>query len=254
MSPTGASAPCFPRRWRRVLGHAGLGFLDLFLRTRRPPDRRSRAGEVDAELLRRAQQVVVLVAHLGARALLGDHGDVERQRLHLLQEHLEALGDRRLGDVLALDDRLLLPSLGSGPIEARGSRRRAARRTRARSHPDRGRSRDGHRWGIPCDTRGRATQVGSSRRVRHPRPVTRGGLAARRPRACTTGPSRPYVDGIHHTTSRATRCGSSSEPSPTSTQETCRYFRTLKATSATRPDRATSVSSKSTELVGPGAP
>ena len=33
--------------------------------------------------------------------------DVERQRLHLLQEHLERLGDRRLGDVLALDDRLV---------------------------------------------------------------------------------------------------------------------------------------------------
>ena len=65
------------------------------------------AGEVDAELLGRAQQVVVLVAHLGARALLGDHVDVERQRLHLLQEHLEGLGDRRLGDVLALDDRLV---------------------------------------------------------------------------------------------------------------------------------------------------
>src|SRR3954447_25332944 len=65
------------------------------------------AGEVDAELLGGPQQVVVLVAHLGARALLGDHVDVERQRLHLLQEHLEGLGDRRLGDVLALDDRLV---------------------------------------------------------------------------------------------------------------------------------------------------
>src|SRR5206468_1204117 len=31
------------------------------------------AGEVDAELLGGAQQVVVLVAHLGARALLRDH-------------------------------------------------------------------------------------------------------------------------------------------------------------------------------------
>ena len=65
------------------------------------------AGEVDAELLGRAQQVVVLVAHFGAGALLGDDVDVERQRLHLLQEDLEGLGDRRLGDVLALDDRLV---------------------------------------------------------------------------------------------------------------------------------------------------
>ena len=68
---------------------------------------RAHAGEVDAELLGGAQQVVVLVAHLGARALLGDDVDVERQRLHLLQQHLERLGDRRLGDVLALDDRLV---------------------------------------------------------------------------------------------------------------------------------------------------
>ena len=40
-------------------------------------------------------------------ALLGDDVDVERQRLHLLEEHLEGLGDARLGDVLALDDRLV---------------------------------------------------------------------------------------------------------------------------------------------------
>jgi hypothetical protein len=65
------------------------------------------AREVDAQLLGRAQQVVVLVAHLGALALLGDDVDVERQRLHLLEEDLEGLGDRRLGDVLALDDRLV---------------------------------------------------------------------------------------------------------------------------------------------------
>src|SRR3954466_7950894 len=65
------------------------------------------AGEVDAELLGGPQQVVVLVAHLGAGALLGDHGDTERQRLHRLEEHLEGLGDRRLGAVRALDDRLV---------------------------------------------------------------------------------------------------------------------------------------------------
>ena len=65
------------------------------------------AGEVDAELLGSAQQVVVLVAHFGALALLGDDVDVERQRLHLLEQDLEGLRDRRLGDVLALDDRLV---------------------------------------------------------------------------------------------------------------------------------------------------
>ena len=65
------------------------------------------AREVDAELLGGAQQIVVFVAHLGALALLGDDVDVERQRLHLLEQHLEGLGDRRLGDVLALDDRLV---------------------------------------------------------------------------------------------------------------------------------------------------
>ena len=69
--------------------------------------RGAHAGQVDAELLGGAQQVVVLVAHLGAGALLGDHVDVERQRLHLLEQDLERLGDRRLGDVLALDDRLV---------------------------------------------------------------------------------------------------------------------------------------------------
>src|SRR4051794_4211955 len=65
------------------------------------------AREVDAELLRGAQEVVVLVGHLGALALLGDDVDVERQRLHLLEEHLERLRDARLGDVLALDDGLV---------------------------------------------------------------------------------------------------------------------------------------------------
>ena len=59
------------------------------------------------ELLGGAQQVVVLLAHLGALALLGDDVDVERQRLHLLEQDLEGLGDARLGDVLALDDRLV---------------------------------------------------------------------------------------------------------------------------------------------------
>src|SRR3954470_5749146 len=46
-------------------------------------------------------------SRISARALLGDDVDVERQRLHLLEQDLEGLGDRRLGDVLALDDRLV---------------------------------------------------------------------------------------------------------------------------------------------------
>ena len=78
---------------RRLVGRLAVG--------------RAHAGEVDAELLGGAQEVVVLLAHLGAGALLGDDVDVERERLHLLEEHLERLGDARLGDVLALDDRLV---------------------------------------------------------------------------------------------------------------------------------------------------
>ena len=94
-----------------VLGARLAGPRSRRPRSARRPRRRAvagaHAGEVDAELLGRAQEVVVLVAHLGARALLGDDVDVERQRLHLLQQDLEGLGDRRLGDVLALDDRLV---------------------------------------------------------------------------------------------------------------------------------------------------
>ena len=35
------------------------------------------------------------------------HADVEAERLHLLDEHLEGLGNARFGDVLALHDRLV---------------------------------------------------------------------------------------------------------------------------------------------------
>ena len=45
--------------------------------------------------------------HLDGRAVLGQHLDVEAERLHLLDEHLERLGDAGVGDVLALDDRLV---------------------------------------------------------------------------------------------------------------------------------------------------
>src|SRR3954454_5310784 len=96
-----------------VGGHAGLALRDLFLlglvgrgvavRALAGAD----AGEVDAKLLRRAEEVVVLVANLGARALVGDDVDVERQRLHLLEQDLEGLGDGRRGGGFGLDDRLV---------------------------------------------------------------------------------------------------------------------------------------------------
>src|SRR6266487_3635219 len=65
------------------------------------------AGQVDAELLGGAVHVVVGVAHLHRDAVRREHLDVQAQRLQLLQQHLERLGDAGLGDVLALDDRLV---------------------------------------------------------------------------------------------------------------------------------------------------
>src|SRR4051812_20069297 len=90
-----------------VLVDALLALLQL-LGGRLAADGPQRAGrEVDAELLGRAQELVLLLAHLDLAALVGEHVHVERKRLHLLQQHLERLRDRRLGDVLALDDRLV---------------------------------------------------------------------------------------------------------------------------------------------------
>ena len=65
------------------------------------------AGQVDAELLGGAEDVFLRVAHLDGRAVLRQHLHVEAERLHLLDEHLERLGDARVGDVLALDDGLV---------------------------------------------------------------------------------------------------------------------------------------------------
>src|SRR5439155_24916444 len=97
-------------RQRQLLArlvHALLAFLGL-LGGRLPSRRPQRARrEVDAELLGGAEQLVVLLAYLDLLALVREDVDVERERLHLLQQHLERLGDRRLGDVLALDDRLV---------------------------------------------------------------------------------------------------------------------------------------------------
>src|SRR4029079_3137943 len=74
---------------------------DLFDRARLAP------GQVDAELLRRAEGVLVRFLHLDGLAIGGEDLDVETQRLHLLEEDLEGLGDAGVGDVLALDDRLV---------------------------------------------------------------------------------------------------------------------------------------------------
>ena len=63
--------------------------------------------EVDAERLGGAEGVLVELADLDLLARLVHHVDVEAERLHLLDEHLEALGDAGLGDVLALDDGLV---------------------------------------------------------------------------------------------------------------------------------------------------
>jgi hypothetical protein len=63
--------------------------------------------QVDAEGLGGAEGVLVELADLDLLTLLVHDADVEAERLHLLDEHLEALGDAGLGDVLALDDRLV---------------------------------------------------------------------------------------------------------------------------------------------------
>src|SRR5215470_1846588 len=61
-------------------------------------------GQVGAEFLGRAEDVLVRVAHLDRGAVAGQHLDVEAERLHFLYQHLETLWDARFGYVLALDD------------------------------------------------------------------------------------------------------------------------------------------------------
>src|SRR5947207_9522102 len=65
------------------------------------------SGQVDSERLGGAEGVLVELADLHLFTRLVDDTDVEAQGLHLLDEHLEALGDARLRDVLALDDGLV---------------------------------------------------------------------------------------------------------------------------------------------------
>src|SRR4051812_29691980 len=63
------------------------GALHLFDAARLAP------GQVDAELFRRTEHVFVGVAQLDGHAVAAQHLDVEAERLHLLDEHLEGLGD-----------------------------------------------------------------------------------------------------------------------------------------------------------------
>src|SRR5215212_559594 len=65
------------------------------------------AAEVDAQLLRGPEDLVVGVAQLDRLPVAGQHLDVEAERLQLLEQHLEGLRDAGLRDVLALDDRLV---------------------------------------------------------------------------------------------------------------------------------------------------
>ena len=65
------------------------------------------AGDVDTEFLCCAERLVVGVAEVDQRAVGREDLDVQAERLHLLHEHLERLGDAGLLDVLALDDRLV---------------------------------------------------------------------------------------------------------------------------------------------------
>src|SRR3954470_3540611 len=65
------------------------------------------AAEVDAQLLRGPEDLVVGVAQLDRVAVAGEDLHVQAERLELLEQHLEGLRDARLRDVLALDDRLV---------------------------------------------------------------------------------------------------------------------------------------------------
>src|SRR3712207_5251076 len=51
------------------------------------------AGQVDAQLLRGPEHLVVGVAQLDRLPVAGEHLDVEAQRLQLLEQHLERLRD-----------------------------------------------------------------------------------------------------------------------------------------------------------------
>src|SRR5690606_21118393 len=65
------------------------------------------ARDVDAQLLRGAEGLVIGVAQADDLAVSAENLDVQAERLHFLHEHLEGLGNAGLRDVLALDDRLV---------------------------------------------------------------------------------------------------------------------------------------------------
>src|SRR5579884_1713558 len=69
--------------------------------------RRFATTQIDAELFRSAEDVLIGVPHLDLHPVAGQHLDVQAQRLHFLDQDLEGLRNARLGDVLALDDRLV---------------------------------------------------------------------------------------------------------------------------------------------------
>src|ERR1700722_10183011 len=93
------------RRSSKKLTSSTVIFLpprsDLFDAARLAP------GQVDAEFLGRAEDILVGVAELDRSAVAGQHLDVEAERLHFLDQHLETLRNARFGDVLSLDDRLV---------------------------------------------------------------------------------------------------------------------------------------------------
>src|SRR5882757_5315750 len=64
-------------------------------------------GQVDPELFRSAEDVLVAVLHLDLHTITGEHLHIQAERLQLFEQHLERLGDPWLGNVLALDDRLV---------------------------------------------------------------------------------------------------------------------------------------------------
>src|SRR4029453_283660 len=73
--------------------------LNLLDRRGLPP------GQVDAQLLGGSEHVLVGLPHFDLLTLGREHLDVQAERLHLLDQHLEGLWDAGLGAVLALEDR-----------------------------------------------------------------------------------------------------------------------------------------------------
>src|SRR5260370_7401201 len=74
---------------------------DLFDAARLAP------GQVDAEFLGRAEDVLVGIAHFDRGPVARQHLDVEAERLHFLDQDLEGLRHAWFWYVLALDDSLV---------------------------------------------------------------------------------------------------------------------------------------------------